>query len=251
MPGELRIHAVSQRDLIVYVPPGYDDVDRRYPVLYMQDGQNLFTPDTAFNGQEWRMRSTADALIAAGEMEPLIIVGIYNSGDSRIDEYTHSRDRRTGRGGKAAEYGRLLVDELKPFIDESYRTCNGPRHTGLGGSSLGGLVSLVLGLRYPEVFGKLAVMSPSVWWDRRSILRMVRSIDVQRHARIWMDVGTEEGRRTTEDARLLRDALADKGWREGADLAYLEVPGAAHNEQAWADRVAPMLNFLFGRRDED
>jgi predicted alpha/beta superfamily hydrolase len=243
MPGAIDIHTVLDREVVVYVPA----VDCRCPVLYMQDGQNLFNPETAFNGQEWRMRETADTLIEAGEIEPLIIVGIYNTGDSRIDEYTPSRDRKTGRGGKAPAYGRMLVNKLKPFIDERYPTCPDARNTGLGGSSLGGLVSLALGLRYPEVFGKIAVMSPSVWWDRRSILKIVSSVEVTQRARIWLDVGTAEGPQTTDDARLLRDVLLAKGWREGLDLAYTEAPGASHDERSWSGRVAPMLKFLFGK----
>ena len=114
----------------------------------MQDGQNLFDPDTSFQkGNYWRMGETADALIFAGEIEPLIIVGIYNTGEHRIDEYTPVEDRRLG-GGQADAYGQMLVEELKPFVDRSYRTLPGPANCGLGGSSLGGLVTLYLGLRY-------------------------------------------------------------------------------------------------------
>ena len=142
-------------DLLVYLPPRYKaERERRFPVLYMHDGQNLFDPETSFiRGKYWRMGETADALIEAGAIEPLIIVGIYNSGERRIDEYTPLQDRRLG-GGHADAYGRMLVEELKPFIDAQYRTLPGPETCGMGGSSLGGLVTLYLGLRYPGVFSR-------------------------------------------------------------------------------------------------
>ncbi len=237
-------------DIIVHLPPGYVEDHRRYAVLYLQDGQNLFDPATAFGGQEWRADETADMLIRNGEVEPLILVGIYNAGLARIDEYTASRDRSVGKGGKAHLYGRMLVEELKPFIDSEYRTLPDAQHTGIGGSSLGGLVSLTIGLRYPDVFGKLAVMSPSVWWDHHAILRTVASSPMECRPRIWLDIGTAEGQSTTEDARLLRDTLSGKGWQDGLDLAYFEADGAGHNERAWGDRVGPMLQFLFPNRVE-
>ena len=166
----------EHHDLLVYLPPMYKtQPGRRFSVLYMQDGQNLFDPETSFiKGNYWRMGETADALIEDDVIEPLIIVGIYNTGDRRIDEYTPVEDRRLG-GGQADAYGRMLVEELKPFIDAQYRTLQGAEYCGMGGSSLGGLVTLYLGLRYPTVFSRLAVMSPSVWWRNRAILRTVAS----------------------------------------------------------------------------
>jgi predicted alpha/beta superfamily hydrolase len=236
----------ERHDLIVYVPPLYDaEPDRRYPVLFMQDGQNLFDPETSFvKGNHWRMGETADELIAADEIEPLIIVGIYNTGVHRIEEYTPTQDVRLG-GGQADMYGRMLVEELKPFIDKTYRTQPGAGNCGMGGSSLGGLVSLYLGLRYASTFGKLAVMSPSVWWHKRAIIQMVGQISTKPDSLIWLDVGANESRRSVPDARALEKCLVRKGWRRGKDLAYTEAPNAEHNELAWAQRVAPMLKFLF------
>lgn len=236
-------------DFIVYLPPVYDaQPDRRFPVLYMQDGQNLFDPNTSFTkGMYWRMGETADELIAAGEIEPLIIVGIYNTGEHRIDEYTPVEDKRLG-GGQADAYGQMLVEELKPFVDRTYRTLPGEANCGLGGSSLGGLVTLYLGLRYTWLFSKLAVMSPSVWWRNRAILKTVAKIPRKPDLKIWLDIGTNEGQRALPDARDLKLALVKKGWVLGRDLSYLEVPGAQHNESAWAARVGPMLKFLFPPR---
>jgi len=240
----------NPHDLIVYTPPKYDEEDRSYPVLYLQDGQNLFDPATAFGGEDWAVHTTADRLIGEGAIEPLIVVGIGNAGEFRIDEYTPSKDRHLGSGGKGWRYGRMLVDDLKTFVDAEYRTMQDTDHTGIGGSSLGGLVSLYIGLHHPAVFGKLGIMSPSVWWGNRSIVDTVLSIDVTRHSRIWLDIGTNEGsnpQRILEDTRLLRNALVKKGWRDGDNLCFVEAEGAAHNEAAWRDRVDPMLRFLFPR----
>jgi predicted alpha/beta superfamily hydrolase len=243
----------TKRDLIVYVPPGYESGETRYPVLYLQDGQNLFDPATAFAGNDWHADATADQLILRGAVEPLILVGIYNAGARRISEYAPTRDRRTRKGGKAENYASMLAREIKPFIDRHYRTRKGAADTGTGGSSLGGLVSLTTGLRYPGVFGKLAVMSPSVWWDGRVILRMVESWQGTSRPKIWLDTGTEEGNspgQAVEDVRSLRTALVDKGWQEGEDLQYHEFQGAGHNEYAWAGRFGCVLEYLFPRRGE-
>jgi predicted alpha/beta superfamily hydrolase len=238
----------TPRDLIVYLPPGYDASGRRHPVLYLQDGQNLFDAATGFAGQEWRADETADRLIAAHRIEPVILVGIYNTGVRRISEYTPTRDPRTRKGGKAERYAQMLANEIKPFIDRHYRTRKGAAHSGAGGSSLGALVSLTVGIEYPLVFGKLAVMSPSVWWDQRSVLAMVAQYQSRARARIWLDTGTAEGatpETVVGDARLLRDALVSKGWREGESLRYFEDPGAAHNEAAWGRRLGAVLEFLY------
>jgi predicted alpha/beta superfamily hydrolase len=252
--GEFRKHEgfrskflPTARDVLVYLPPGYDaEASRRYPVLYMHDGQNLFDGATAYiPGQDWRVGQTADALIREQAVEPLIIVGIYNTGRERVEEYTPSADPRLKVGGKADLYGRLIVEELKPLIDSHYRTRAGVCDTGLGGSSLGGLVTAYLGLRHPQVFGKLAVVSPSVWWDGRRILSDVAALKSRTDARIWLDVGTGEGMRAIKDARLLRDALVAKGWRLDQDLHYHEAHNARHTETAWAQRVEPILRYLY------
>lgn len=235
----------DDRDLTVFLPPGYDDdPSRRYPVFYLHDGQNLFYPTEAFKkGEHWRVGETATELIEAGRIDPLIIVGIANTGRRRLHEYTPSFDRRRG-GGEAELYGRLIVEELKPFIDETYRTLPDPAHTAMGGSSLGGLVTLFLGLRYPDVFSKLVVMSPSVWWDRRAILRNVREARPKPRLRIWVDMGTREGRYHVENAELLKTGLVKAGWVEGEDLHYEQVKGGVHSEASWGARFGRVLEWL-------
>jgi len=234
-----------RRDLVVYLPPGYEESDRRYPVLYLHDGQNLFDPETAYvRGMDWKVDETAEALIRSGEIEPVIIVGIYNSGTHRIEEYTPTRDRKLG-GGHVELYGRMLVEELKPFIDARYRTLGDAHNTGLGGSSLGGLATLYLGFTHPEVFGKLAVLSPSVWWDNKAILKIIQKTQPKPRLKIWLSMGTEESKTGVRDANLLDQVLIAKGWRKDDDLHYEVIPGAKHEEAAWAERVEPVLRFLF------
>ena len=255
LASNLRLHkdfksrfVKERRNVIVCVPPGYDGTpERSYPVLYLHDGQNLFDPATAFAGNDWGLAQLADDLICRGEVEPLIMVGIYNAGKERIAEYTPVRDWR-GRGGRARAYGKLVVDDLKPFIDREYRTLRDGRNTGLGGSSLGGLVTLHLGMQYPEVFGKLIVMSPSVWWANRAILREVRKLRGKLGEKIWLDIGTCEGDRpeaTLRNTLELKDALVQKGWKLDQDLAFMLDEGAGHNEKAWGHRMRQALKFLF------
>jgi predicted alpha/beta superfamily hydrolase len=241
-------YLAEKRDLIVYVPPGYDEErERRYPVLYMQDGQNLFDGSTSFiPGRTWEMREHADAGIEAGEVEPLIIVGIYNTGDRRLAEYTPERDWRMG-GGEAADYGQMLTRDLMPWIASQYRVQTQRESTGLGGSSLGGLVTLYLGLRHAERFGKLAVLSPSVWWNNKSILGYLneRAPEIWERPRVWLDVGDREGRRALSDAELLNKRLKANGWVPGQTLHFERIQGGTHDEAAWARRVLPALEFLF------
>lgn len=236
----------NQRDLIIYLPPGYHEQEqRRFPVLFLHDGQNLFDGATSFiPGMDWHVGQTADYCIQAGLVEPLIIVGIYNAGKQRLGEYTPTRMPKLG-GGRANRYAKFLLEEVRPFLLSNYRVLSGAENAGIGGSSLGGLVSLYLGLRFPHVFGKIAALSPSVWWNQRVILRFADAAPVDPLPRIWLDIGTREGGRIVEDVERFRDILLRKGWRLGRDLHYQRVEGAEHNEAAWAQRVAPFLQFLF------
>ena len=239
------------RDISVYVPPGYDPSHARsYPLLILQDGQNLFDPATSFiPGKTWRVAEHADEAIAAGEAEPLVIAGIANAGERRIAEYTPTRDWKLG-GGEAGKYALMLIREILPFLQENYRLRSGPADTGLGGSSLGALVSLWIGFRHAELFGKLAILSPSVWWNHRSILASLNEAapELTRRPRIWLDVGDQEGRRTLSDADLLHARLRRHGWRDGLDLHFETIPGGTHDEASWSRRVRPMLGFLYPAR---
>ncbi|MEY2486004.1 MAG: hypothetical protein QOH39_1652 [Verrucomicrobiota bacterium] len=241
----------NQRDVLVYLPRGYRrSLRRRYPVLYLHDGQNVFDAATAFSGVEWGVDETAQLLVRKRLIEPVIIVAIANTGENRIDEYapspgaileSASEEKRSRGLGK--KYGRFLTEELKPYVDRKYRTKRGAEFTGLGGSSLGGLVTMACGLWFPNVFSRLIVMSPAVWWDDEAILRMVEQLDEKLPLKIWLDTGTNEP--GWERAGALRDALVERGWKLFDDLQYLEVQGGEHTEAAWAARVDPALRYLF------
>lgn len=253
LTGTIRYHRgvtsrylTPTRDVIVYLPPQYDaQAPRRYPVLYLHDGQNTMDASTSFAG-EWHADETAERLITAGQVEPLILVGVYNTAD-RIGEYTPVRDSQYG-GGNGDNYGRFLVEELKPLIDSTYRTKTDAANTGVAGSSLGGLISMHFAETLSGTFGKAGVISPSVWWANEAIVGEVNATP-KRPVRLWLDIGTAEGggssSETVAGARHLRDALLAKGWVLDQDLHYLEAPGAGHNEAAWAARFDRVLEFLY------
>jgi predicted alpha/beta superfamily hydrolase len=258
--GNLRHHPAlssrflaERRDAWVYLPPGYETSATRYPVLYMHDGNNLFDAERAFMGQEWHVDETAERMIRAGEIPPLIIVGVGNT-SARMDEYTWVPAELDGKvkGGKGAQYAQFLVNELKPLIDQTYRTLPDREHTGVMGSSLGGLVSLYLARHHGDVFGKVGAMSPSVWWKDRAVLDEIAQLRPDH--RVWLDFGTREGsgdeaeaRRLLENARELSHRFVQRGYRHGTNLAFMEDPGATHNEAAWARRMPNALRFLFER----
>jgi predicted alpha/beta superfamily hydrolase len=241
----------NRRDVLVYLPRGYRRLSRRrYPVLYLQDGQNIFDAATSFSGVEWGVDETAERLIKENVIEPLIVVAVANTGEKRVDEYAptpgviDAKAKRKRRSkGLARKYARFLMDELKPYIDRQYRTNPDAEFTGLGGSSLGGLVTLAIGILYPQVFSRLIVMSPSIWWDDFAIYRLVDSIQQKPPLKVWLDTGTAEP--GWEQARELVNRLLEKGWKLQKDLQYMEAQGADHSEAAWAARVEPALRFLF------
>lgn len=233
--------------LTVWLPPGYyHDPARRFPVLYLNDGQNLFDPETAFAGNAWFADDIAEREVRAGRVEPLILVGVANTPD-RLQEYGPRQD-----GDLAHNYGRFLVEEVKPFIDAEFRTRQDADHTGIGGSSMGGLIALYLCQWYPDVFRRCAALSPALWWDDESFLRNVM-VDPEwlRRCRVWVDAGTREG--DTEAAmqgmvrrvrRLVR-RFQRLGLREGEQFVVEVIAGGLHNEAAWSARFDRVLRFLF------
>ena len=234
------------RCVSVYLPAAYFlEPDRRFPVFYLHDGQNLFDDLTSYvPGHSWRAHTTADRLAESGEIEPVILVGVANTGLRRMAEYTPTRDFKLG-GGEARSYARLLIEELKPQIDSAYRTKPGPATTAVGGSSLGGLVSLFLGFEYPEVFGKIArpfavhlVEQPQHPQLHRGSIHPAGAPHLARY-------GHQRRRKHLRDTDNLFRLLKRKGWREHVDLAYQRVPGGVHSEDAWADRFDDVLRFLF------
>jgi predicted alpha/beta superfamily hydrolase len=236
----------NKRDVTIFLPAGYDERDdRRYPVLYMHDGQNLFEGHRSFiPNQHWRLAEAANESIGNRRAAPMIIVGIDNAGADRIDEYTPTRDEARSAGGRAHDHARMLFEELKPVIDAKYRTLGDREHTAIGGSSLGGLVSFWTAITHPHSIGRAAVMSPSVWWNDRAVVRDLDAYEGPR-PRIWLDIGGREGAEALNDARMLRDRLREKGWQDEVDFRYFEDRRADHSERAWAARSGRMLEFLF------
>ncbi|MGI9078482.1 MAG: alpha/beta hydrolase [Gemmatimonadaceae bacterium] len=244
-------HLPGERSVLVYLPRGYSAQPfRRFPALYLHDGQNLFNHTEADGSVErWSCELTLDRLVANRSVEPLIIVGIWNAGHERLDEYAPTRNERLGAGGKLGQHGEMIARDLKPFIDSHYRTLVDAANTGLGGSSLGALASLYLGFSNSATFGKIVAISPSIWWDDRIILRDVETLAHKPPLHIFLSAGTAEGRGVVPNARRLRRALVKKGWRPGADLQYLEARDGRHHESSWAEAFAPALQFLFPARE--
>ena len=228
----------NRRDLVIYLPPAYGG-RRRFPVVYMQDGQNLFDAGTSYAG-EWGLRESLDALTVKGVAA--IIVGVSNGGGERIAEYSPFVDAHDG-GGRGDLYLSFLTDTVKPLIDGRFSTRPERSQTGIAGSSMGGLISLYGCLRRPEVFGLAAALSPSVWFADRAIIPFVASAAFV-PGRMYLDVGAQEGDRHVANARAVRDALLAKSYSEGRDLQYVEDPCGAHDEAAWGRRFPRALSFL-------
>jgi enterochelin esterase-like enzyme len=216
----------------VYLPPDYEaHPSRRYPVVYMQDGHNLFYPAESFAGQTWEVPQTMDLLISLGLVPAAIVVGIYPT--RRMEEYTQPGYTR---------YGRWIVETLKPLVDAAYRTRRDAGSTSVMGSSLGGVVSFYLAWQWPQVFGAAACQSSTFGW-RDNLIARVRH-EPRRPVRIYLDSGGMGD--NSYATRNMGQALAGRGYSEGRELAFHTFAGAGHNERAWATRLHLPLQFLLG-----
>jgi len=258
--GDLRLHEFrsrifrNKRFLRVWLPPGYDDAEnheRRYPVLYLNDGQNLFESSAAFGGVEWQVDETADRLIREGAVPPMIIVGIDNTGKDRLREYMPHRSmhpmmlRVQGR-----HFPDFLMKEVMPFVEQNYRIATGHENTGLGGSSLGALIALYTAIVRPGVIGRLLLESPSLWASGGQLIKESRMVR-EWPERIFLAVGTaeagsaERSRTVVDDVRELA-AILRRAVLSEKRLRLVIKDGAGHNEAAWADRFPEALQVLFG-----
>ena len=259
--GDLRLHQFrsrifkNTRFLRVWLPPGYHDAEngvRRYPVLYLNDGQNLFESSSSFTGVEWGVDETADRLIREGVVPPMIIVGIDNTGKDRLREYMPHRSmhpmmlRVQGR-----HYPDFLLKEVMPFVARNYRVAAGPENTGLGGSSLGALIALHTAMVRPGTIGRLLLESPSLWASNRQAIRESRSVRIWPE-KIFLAVGTAEAtspdrsRTVVDDVRELA-AIMRRAVLSEQRLRMVVAEGAGHTESAWAERFPEALQFLFGK----
>jgi predicted alpha/beta superfamily hydrolase len=240
----------NQRDILVYLPKSYDQSDKHYPVLYMQDGQNLFDAATSFAG-EWQVDETMEALGREG-LEA-IVVGIPNGGEKRLDEYSPFHQLRIG-GGEGNKYLAFLTETVKPLIDTSFRTCPERENTAILGSSMGAYISMYGFFHNPEVFGLAGIMSPAFWFARGAMYTYVENAPFS-PGKIYLDVGTREhgsgpttmrthSRRYYASVRRMQRILVKKGYRPRRDLLYVEEKWAGHEEQAWARRLPTAIRFL-------
>lgn len=238
----LKGEGLPPRDLVIWLPPDYSkDTTERYPVLYVQDGQNLFDPSTSAFGVDWQMDETADSLIRQGKMKPIIIVGITNT-PWRKSEYG---DNDTG-----SAYMKFVVEKVKPLIDSSYRTLTGPANTAVGGSSLGGLISFMLAWNYPEVFSMAMCVSPALKVYNYNYVDNVEGYNGPRkNLRFYFDNGVHSiDSLVVPGVKAMIQVLEEKGYEINKDIMWYQDVNGEHNESSWAARVWRPLLFFFGRR---
>ena len=220
----------------VYLPLDYNQSEKKYPVLYMHDAQNLFDEKTAFSG-EWKIDETLDSLQAK-----IIVIGIEHGNEKRIDELTPYTNEKYG-GGNANNYLDFIVSTLKPHIDSVYRTKTNSRNTGIMGSSLGGLVSFYASLKYPDVFGKVGVFSPSFWFtnDIYTLTEQTKKIDTK----YYFMCGDSESETMVDDMNHMIHLIRQKR----CDCLHLHktkiVPNGKHNEKLWSKEFAKAYLWLF------
>ncbi|MFM8475701.1 MAG: alpha/beta hydrolase-fold protein, partial [Planctomycetaceae bacterium] len=242
-------HLTQTRNVSVWLPPGYAESDDRYPVLYLQDGQNLFDSSKAAFGVEWQVDETATQLIEKHEIPSVIIVGIWNTPE-RIDEYTLTRDSRIERGGSGLNYIRFMAEELKPLIDRTYRTRTEREATLIGGSSLGGLISMEACLQRPDVFGVCLAFSPSLGWDQERILDTLRKDGWPENVHLWISMGTQEGRdpetqtRNLTRARRVHELIVPSGSESPVRIRLQEFADGSHDETSWATQFPSALKSV-------
>mgnify|MGYP006382354635 FL=1 len=227
----------NKRDIVVWLPIGYNpqkNLDKKYPVLYMHDGQNIMDPKTAYVGKDWRVDETVMKLIKQKKIKEIIVVGIYNSPD-RLDEYSWTE--------KGQNYLKFIVTELKPFIDSSYKSLSDKDNTAIMGSSMGGLISFYAAWHYPDVFSMAGCLSSSFYYNNdRSIKQVEEYTGHKNHVKFYLDHG-EDG--STRGQRMFVE-LSKKGYVIGQDIDYFYAPGAGHSEKEWAARLERPLLFFFG-----
>jgi predicted alpha/beta superfamily hydrolase len=216
----------------VYFPPGYDENTlKSYPVLYMQDGKNLFFPEEAFLGTDWEVEATLNLLDSMSVIDKTMVVGIY--AQKRDEEYTSPGYR---------DYGRSLVEKVKPFIDAHFRTLAGPAETGVMGASLGGVVYFYMAWEWPEVFGRAACLSSTFTWKDDLIERVL--CEPKREIKIYLDSGWPGD--NYEVTLSMSMALAERGYRFGHDFLHLVFPNAQHGEASWGARLHVPLQLFSG-----
>lgn len=233
------------RPLTLYLPPGYDAApDRRYPVAYMFDGQNLFSDDGAYSGG-WHLHRLLDARAARGLVVP-VVVGIHHGGEHRIEELTPwpVEPAKTAKGDALLDW---VVGPLAKMVREDLRVLEGPHHTMVGGSSLGGLLALYAYFRHNDIFGRVLSMSPSLWVDEGAIFPYVAKARAGGDPRLYLDCGAKEAKGiVVKHAEWMAELLERKGFVPDHHLLWRADARGAHNERAWRRRLPKALKFLYG-----
>jgi predicted alpha/beta superfamily hydrolase len=228
------------RRIWVYYPPDYDSSGKDYPVLYMHDGQNLFDAATSFAG-EWEVDETLNEMYDQG-MEVPLVVGIDNGGADRIDEYTPWPNPQYG-GGDGDLYAQFIVETLKPFIDENFRTLPDRDHTGVMGSSLGGLISHYMAVKYQDVFSKAGIFSPSYWYTG-DIYDFTYETGKTHDMRFYVMGGTDESAGLVEDIEAMLDTLQAAGFGAN-EMTMKVVEGGQHNEALWRQEFGEAYEWMY------
>jgi len=243
MPGLGR-----ERTIRLYLPPSYETSPaRRYPVIYMHDAQNLFDEATSSFGQEWGVDETLDAFARTRGFEA-IVVGIDHGGDERLHELSPWTNPKYGPA-QGDQYMAFVVDVVKPFIDARYRTLGDRAHTAIAGSSMGGLESHYALLRYPGVFGKAAIFSPSYWYSGE-VYAQTRAHPWPADTRVYLYIGGHEGDESVPDVRRMMPLLAATDSASSAITLHVE-PAGEHNERAWRAEFPRAVAWLFDVRPLD
>ncbi len=236
------------RRVWVYLPPDYASSGKAYPVLYMHDGQNVFDAATSYAG-EWGVDEALDSLHAAGD-PGVIVVAVDNGQQQRMNEYSPWIHPQHG-GGEGDEYADFLANTLKPHVDARYRTRPGPESTGIMGSSMGGLISLYAALRHPEVFGRVGVFSPSLWFSDSVFVAARAGVASGARPRMYFVSGGSEGPGTAPrivvvSQQRMIDTLAAAGWTVGTDVLAAAPDDGEHREWFWRREFPAAYRWLFG-----
>lgn len=237
----------NYRDILVYLPKNYEKNEKRYNVIYFHDGMECFFKEWSLSGESWKVNEVIDKLVEEKKIEETIIVGIPNNYD-RMSELAHFdfKDKREGKEfieGKGILYEDFLINEVKPYIDKNFRTKPEREYNTLIGSSMGGMVTFNIGMRHPEVFSKLGVLSPAFWMAYENGFNEIKKYNYN-DFKIWMDYGTGEGKLITEPSKSVGRILLENGYKYRDEFILYEDLEAPHNEGAWNRRLRDVLLYL-------
>lgn len=242
LPSTLEMKQLNRRRAVrLYLPPNYSK-RQQFPVIYMHDGQNVFDESTSFAG-EWRVDEIMDSLYYSCGFAA-IVVAIYNDSKERINEYSPWRNDSLGMGGDGDKYAYFVAKELKPFIDKNYRTNPEPKFNAIIGSSMGGLISLYIGLKYPDAFGRVGVFSPSLWFSPK-VFEYVSKYKRRTDQKIYLLAGEKESETLVEDMKMLEHHLYKAGYKDEDYVKMKIAPDGRHSEWFWSREFTETLEYLF------